>query len=99
MCCWGRALRTALITLGDKGSLFHTKSESIHVPVFDAGPVIDTTGAGDAYNGAFAAALGAGRKPVDAARFASAAAGISVTRPGTAPSMPMLGEIEALLAR
>ncbi|HEY9010999.1 MAG TPA: ribokinase, partial [Devosia sp.] len=40
-----------------------------------------------------------GDAPADAARFASATAGISVTRPGTAPSMPTLAEIEALLAR
>jgi ribokinase len=89
----------ALITLGEKGSLLHTKSASVHVRAVDAGPVIDTTGAGDAYNGAFAVAIAAGRDPAEAARFASTAAGISVTRPGTAASMPKLAEVEALLAR
>jgi ribokinase len=87
----------ALITLGEKGSLLHTRSESIHVAAVDAGAVIDTTGAGDAYNGAFAVAIAAGRDPADAAHFASAAAGISVTRPGTAASMPKLAEVEVLL--
>jgi ribokinase len=89
----------ALITLGEKGSLLHTRSESVHIGAVDAGPVIDTTGAGDAYNGAFAFAIAAGRDPAEAGRFASAAAGICVTRPGTAASMPKMAEVEALLGR
>ena len=93
----GKGAGAALITLGEKGSLLHTRSASVHIPAVDAGPVIDTTGAGDAFNGAFAVAIAAGRDPADAARFASATAGISVTRPGTAASMPTLAEVEALL--
>jgi ribokinase len=89
----------ALITLGEKGALLHSKDRSVLVPAFDAGTVVETAGAGDAFNGAFTAALARGLEPEDAARFACAAAGISVTRPGTAPSMPSLGEIEALLER
>ena len=89
----------ALITLGDKGALFHARGLSVHVPAFNAGPVVETTGAGDAFNGGFAAALSRGHDPVEAARFGCAVAGISVTRPGTAPSMPTLAEVEALLAR
>ena len=87
----------ALITLGGQGSLLHSKTQSIHIPIFKAGKVIDTTGAGDAFNGGFAAALARGEKPETAAVFGSAVAGISVTRRGTAPSMPHLAEIEALL--
>ena len=86
-----------IITLGDKGALFHDGSRTVHVPPFRAGPVVETTGAGDAFNGGFAAALSEGMDPVDAARFGSATAGISVTRAGTAPSMPARAEIEALL--
>ena len=88
---------TALITLGAAGSLLHTRGSSVHIPAYDAGPAVETAGAGDAFNGAFAAALTSGRSALDAAHFASAAAGLSVTRPGTAPSMPGLGEITALL--
>jgi ribokinase len=88
----------AVITLGAQGALFHDGVETVHVPVFKAGPVVETTGAGDAFNGGFASALARGLSPVDAVRFGSATAGISVTRPGTAPSMPSLAEIEALLA-
>ena len=89
----------AIITLGDKGALFHDGVRSVHVPVFNAGPVVETTGAGDAFNGGFAAALARGMDPVAAVRFGCATASISVTRPGTAPSMPSRAEIEALLAR
>ncbi len=87
----------ALITLGGQGSLLHSRDQSIHIPIFSAGKVIDTTGAGDAFNGGFAAALARGETPEAAARFGSATAGISVTRLGTAPSMPHLDEINALL--
>ncbi|HNB29196.1 MAG TPA: ribokinase [Alphaproteobacteria bacterium] len=94
-----RGVGTALITLGEAGALYHTAGQSVLVPAFAAGKVVETTGAGDAFNGGFAAALAAGRAPLDAVRFGCATAGISVTRPGTAPSMPKLAEIEALLAR
>ena len=89
----------AVITLGGNGSLLHTRETSLHIPVFSAGKVVDTTGAGDAFNGGFAAALSRGDSPEVAARFGSATAGISVTRQGTAPSMPMREETEALLRR
>ena len=62
-------------------------------------PVVETTGAGDAFNGGFAVALAEGRDIVQATRFGCAVAGISVTRPGTAPSMPHRAEIDALLNR
>jgi ribokinase len=89
---------TAIVTLGEKGALLHSAARSEHFPAFRAGPVLETTGAGDAFNGGFAAALAAGMEPVRALEFACAVAGISVTRPGTAPSMPALPEVEALLA-
>lgn len=90
---------TALITLGEAGALLHSKTRSTLVPAFKAGPVVETTGAGDAFNGGFAAALAEGAAPLEAARFGAAVAGISVTRPGTAPSMPMRPEVDALLRR
>ncbi|RIX98211.1 ribokinase [Aureimonas flava] len=94
-----RGAGTALITLGERGVLVHGRDGSTHVPAFAAGPVVETAGAGDAFVGAFAAALSEGLDPLESARFGSAAAGISVTRPGTAPSMPHLAEVQALLAR
>jgi bifunctional ADP-heptose synthase (sugar kinase/adenylyltransferase) len=82
----------ALITLGGQGALLHTATASVHVPVFSVGKVVDTTGAGDAFNGGFAAALARGETAEAAARFGAAVAGISVTRPGAAVSVPMLAE-------
>jgi ribokinase len=93
-----KGARVALITLGEKGALFHSRERSIFLPSFYAGKVVETAGAGDAFVGAFAAALAEGEEPITSARFASAAAGISVTRPGTAPSMPSYSEIAHLLA-
>jgi ribokinase len=93
-----RGVGTALITLGEKGALFHNRDRSELVPAFHAGQVVETAGAGDAFNGGFAAALSRGVEPFQAARFGCAVAGISVTRAGTAPSMPSLAEVEALLA-
>jgi len=94
-----KGVGSALITLGEAGALLHSRTQSVHVPAFRAGPVVETTGAGDAFNGGFAAAIARGVEPAEAARFGCAVAGISVTRAGTAPSMPTLAEVEALLAK
>jgi ribokinase len=94
-----RGVGCALITLGAQGALLHSAEESLLIPPFSAGPVLETTGAGDAFNGGFAAALADGASPRDAARFAAAVAAISVTRAGTAPSMPSRFDIDALLAQ
>ena len=69
-----------------------------HIPTFDmGGKVIDTTGAGDAFNGGFAYALAEGLSIIEAIRFGSATAALSVTRLGTAPAMPFQNEIKELL--
>ena len=93
-----KGARNALITLGARGALLHNARGSVLIPSFSAGKVMETAGAGDAFVGAFATALAEGLEPAAAARFGCAAAGISVTRPGTAPAMPSRQEIEALLA-
>lgn len=90
--------RSAIITLGSKGALYHTKGRSEMVPAFSAGVVVDTTGAGDAFLGGFSTALAEGKDPVWAVRFGCATAAIAVTRAGTAPAMPLRPEIEVLLA-
>jgi ribokinase len=94
-----RGVGAVVVTLGGNGALYRDRVRCVHVPVISAGPVVETTGAGDAFNGGFAVALSEGRDVIDAVRFGCATAGISVTRPGTAPSMPARAEIEALLAR
>jgi len=94
-----RGVGAVVVTLGANGALYRDPTWSMHVPVIFAGKVVDTTGAGDAFNGGFAVALCEGRDVTQALRFAAATAGISVTRPGAAASMPSRSEIEALLAR
>ncbi len=93
-----RGAGAAVITLGALGALFDGPGGNEFIPAFRAGPVVETTGAGDAFNGAFAVALADGRDPTEAARFGCAAAGLSVTRPGAARSMPSRAEVENLLA-
>ena len=90
----GLGVKTPIITMGEQGAFL---SGYGMVSAFDAGLVVETTGAGDAFNGAFAVALSEGMSAVDAVRFGCATAAISVTRPGTAPSMPTRDEVEQLL--
>jgi ribokinase len=90
--------RNALITLGEKGALLHGVAGTAMVPAFRVANVVDTTGAGDAFNGGFAVALAERKSPLEAIRFANATAALSVQRPGTAPSMPTRAEIEGVLA-
>lgn len=93
-----RGVGAVVMTLGERGALFHDGDRTELVPAIVAEQVVETTGAGDAFNGAFATALSEGRDPVAAVRFGCIAASISVTRPGTAVSMPTRTEIEAFLA-
>jgi ribokinase len=90
-------VRNVIVTLGAQGAFVKNATTAAHVPAFNAGPVVETTGAGDAFNGGLAVALAEGQDILAAARFGCAVAGISVTRPGTAPSMPHRPEIDALL--
>jgi len=92
-----RGARNAVVTLGAQGAFVKNASLAKHIPAVDAGPAVETTGAGDAFNGGFAIALAEGRDIVAATQFGCAVAGISVTRRGTAPSMPKRAEVEALL--
>lgn len=87
-----------VVTLGENGAVFADRKGSFHEPGFRMARVLDTTGAGDAFNGGLAVALAEGQELRDAVRFACATAGLSVTRSGTAAAMPSRAEIEILLA-
>tara|TARA_B100001057_G_scaffold349714_1_gene351170 strand:- start:754 stop:1659 length:906 start_codon:yes stop_codon:yes gene_type:complete len=87
-------VKTPIITMGDQGAFLHGYGL---IPAFNAGEVIETTGAGDAFNGGLAVALSEGKSPLDAVKFGCATASISVTRAGTAPSMPVREEVERIL--
>ncbi|WP_244464332.1 PfkB family carbohydrate kinase, partial [Bradyrhizobium japonicum] len=60
---------------------------------------VDTTGAGDAFNGGFAHALAEGKTILQAIRYANAVAALSVTKVGTAPAMPAREEVAQLLQK
>lgn len=89
-----QGVRRPIITMGEHGAYL---SGHGLVPAVHAGPVVETTGAGDAFNGAFAAALAEGQSAERAVQYGCATAGISVTRAGTAPAMPDRDEVDALL--
>ena len=94
-----RGARNALLTLGARGALLVGAAGEGLFPALPGVTPLDTTGAGDAFNGGVAAALAEGRPPAEAIRFASALAGLSVERFGAASGMPRRAEIEAALAR
>lgn len=93
----GLGVRDVVITLGAQGAFVKNAAVHAHIPAYNAGPVVETTGAGDAFNGGFAAALAEGKDLLQAARFGCAVAAISVTRHGTAPSMPHRAEVDTLM--
>ena len=94
-----RGVRNVVVTLGENGALVKNAKLTEHVHAFRAGAVVETTGAGDAFNGGFAVALAEGQDILEASRFGCAVGGISVTRQGTATSMPRREEVEELLNR
>lgn len=92
-----KGAKGVILKLGGNGSYFALSSgneaaiQPYHVQA------VDSTGAGDAFNGAFAAALTMGKSRLEAAMFASAASAVSVTRKGAQSSMATLEEVEALM--
>ena len=93
-----KGVHGVVLKMGANGALVANSDGSVtNLPAFNV-KAIDTTAAGDAFNGGFAVGLMKGMKPAESARFASAVAGISVTRPGAQPSMPTLAEVEKFIA-
>jgi len=92
----GRGVGTVIVTLGAQGSLASAAHGDVAVPAF-AVTAVDTTAAGDAFNGALGAALAGGDPLADALRFASAAAAIACTRRGAQPSLATRAEVDELL--
>ena len=87
--------RCVVVTLGDRGVLVCGEDEPRHVPAPRVA-AIDTTAAGDAFNGALAVALTEGRELTAALRFANAAAAIACTRRGAQASLPTRDEVDRL---
>ena len=93
----GKGVSSVIVTLGARGALVSAASYTGLVPAFPVTPV-DTTAAGDVFNGALAVALSQGRTLRDSVRFAAAAAALSVTKLGAQPSAPARSDIESMLA-
>lgn len=89
-------VQTVIITLGSKGSLYSGAQGVKLAPSYPV-EVVDTTAAGDSFNGAFAVAYAKGRSPDEALRFANAAGALAVTTMGAQPSIPTLERLEAFM--
>lgn len=90
-----KGVGNVIITMGSKGSLVCTPGETTFVPARKV-KAVDTTGAGDVYNGALVAALAEGKSLVSAARIATAASAVAVTRMGAQTSAPHRNELEII---
>lgn len=96
--CRAFGVPTIILTLGSRGCFVSQHRGHLSIPAHRGIKVVDTTGAGDAFVGGFAAGLVRYEGNIAAAaRFGNATAALSVTKPGTAPSMPRRGEVEKLL--
>ena len=90
-----KGVKNIIITLGEKGVYYSNGKEDYFVEACNLkNNVVDTTGAGDAFNGAFVVGLSNDLKNKDALVFANKVAGISTTKLGAAASMPLLQEVE-----
>ncbi len=94
-----RGLRHVLIKMGSQGAYAATaQNDGVLLPPFKV-QVVDSTAAGDAFNGGLPVALVRGLDSVSAARFASAVAALSVTRMGAQPSIPAAREVKRFVTR
>jgi len=92
-----RGAKVVALTLGAEGAFVATPTERLAIPPHSV-PLVDATGAGDTFDGAFLAELARGADPFAAARFANAAAALAVQGYGAIEPMPRRGQVEALLA-
>ncbi len=91
-----RGVRNVIITLGSTGSLVCDSQTKTVVPARKV-EAVDTVGAGDVYNGALVTSLAEGNSLYEAARFATMASSIAVTRPGAQTGVPYRAEVDELM--
>lgn len=91
-------VKNVIITLGVRGAFYTNGKDEIMVPSIKV-KAVETTGAGDAFNGGLATAIAEGLPMQTALQFATCTAAISVTRLGSSPSMPYRHEIVALMEK
>jgi ribokinase len=90
-----RGVGTVILTMGDAGAYVFDHAGGRHIPGIRV-PVVDTTGAGDAFTGALAMALARGMHIDEAARFANLGGAFCVTRPGVVPGLGTERDLESL---
>ena len=90
-----KGVKNVLVTLGDKGVFLVNENQETLFPVRRV-QAVDTTAAGDCFNGAFVTALAENRSIEEAARFANMASSIAVTRKGAQSSIPNREEVDRL---
>ena len=97
---WTSDRKVVAVTCGEKGCWYVVgagKSKPRHQPAFKV-KVVDTTGCGDVFHGAYAAALARGNITEECLRFASVAAALKATRPGAQNGIPRRATVEAFLS-
>jgi ribokinase len=92
-----KGVEAVIITLGSKGAYLSCCEYEGVIPSYKV-KAVDTTAAGDVFNGAFTVALSEGKRIKDAVMFGNAAAALSVTRLGAQPSAPFRNEIDDMLS-
>ena len=92
-----KGVKNVVITMGSQGAFVSDGTKHLMIPCYKVN-AIDTSGAGDCFNGGFVYALSQGKDVFEAARFGNAAASVSVQRRGTGRSMPTLEEVEKVLS-
>ncbi len=92
---WG--LKALVVTLGEKGARVISEGVDRHLPAYEVSAV-DTTAAGDAFNGAFAVTLAEKKSLFDAVQYSMAAGALAVTKRGAQPSLPTREAVENLLS-
>ena len=88
-------VKKLIITLGEKGLFYSDGKKNIYIKALSLNNVLDTTGAGDAFNGGFAYALFKNKSTEEALNFANKAAGLSTTKLGAGESMPLLKDLNS----
>lgn len=91
---WG--VKSVVITMGKAGAFVMNEKEQAFIPSIKV-DAVDTTGAGDAFNGGFVTALVEGKNIFEAAKFANVTGALSVTKLGTAPAMPHRADIDDMM--
>ena len=94
----GKGIKTVIITLGSEGALLYYDNEFNLVPSYKVNAV-DTTAAGDVFNGALAVAISEQKNILEAVKFANASAALSVTKLGAQASAPTKKEVEDFIIK